>query len=111
MEKYRIDKSAGMEFGLYSLGDHIMNPLDGKRLSAQERIKQLIDMAQLAEQAGIDVFSVGESHQTYFISQAHTVILSAIAQATEKIKLASSARSEERRVGKERRTNRTQKDR
>lgn len=91
MEKYRIDKSAGMEFGLYSLGDHIMNPLDGKRLSAQERIKQLIDMAQLAEQAGIDVFSVGESHQTYFISQAHTVILSAIAQATEKIKLASSA--------------------
>lgn len=91
MEKYRIDKSAGMEFGLYSLGDHMMNPLDGKRLSAQDRIKQLIEMAQLAEEAGIDVFSVGESHQTHFISQAHTVILSAIAQATEKIKLASSA--------------------
>src|SRR5690625_2123838 len=91
MKKYRIDEAKGMEFGLYSLGDHIMNPLDGKRLSAKERINQLIEMSKLAEQAGIDVFSVGESHPTYFISQAHTVILSAIAQATEKIKITSSA--------------------
>lgn len=47
-------------------------------------------MNKLAEQAGIDVFSVGESHQTYFTSQAHTVILAAIAQSTIK-KIASSA--------------------
>src|SRR5690625_6526808 len=78
MEQYRIDPTEGMEFGLYTLGDHILNPLDGKRLSAQERIKQIIEMAKLAEQAGLDVFSVGESHQKYFVSQAHTVILSAI---------------------------------
>src|SRR5690625_4545296 len=91
MEQYRIDPTEGMEIGLYTLGDHILNPLDGKRLSAQERIKQIIEMAKLAEQAGLDVFSVGESHQKYFVSQAHTVILSAIAQATKKIKLASSA--------------------
>lgn len=91
MEQYGINESEGMEFGLYSLGDHILNPLTGDRLSAQERINQLIEMSQLAEQAGIDVFSVGESHQTYFVSQAHTVILSAIAQATENIKIASSA--------------------
>ena len=91
MEKYRINQSNGMEFGLYSLGDHIMNPLTGNRISAQERIQQLIEMSQLAEQAGIDVFSVGESHQTYFASQAHSVILSAIAQATKTIKLSSSA--------------------
>lgn len=91
METYRINRSDGMEFGLYSLGDHVMNPLTGTRISEQERIKQLIEMSKLAEQAGIDVFSVGESHQTYFISQAHSVILSAIAQATEKIKITSSA--------------------
>ncbi|MEG0475963.1 MAG: LLM class flavin-dependent oxidoreductase [Carnobacterium sp.] len=91
MEKYRINQSNGMEFGLYSLGDHIMNPLTGSQISAQERIQQLIDMSQLAEQAGIDVFGVGESHQTHFVSQAHTVILSAIAQATKTIKISSSA--------------------
>lgn len=86
-----MNQSKGMEFGIYSLGDHVMNPLTGKNISAGERIKQLIEMSQLAEQAGMDVFSVGESHQTHFISQAHTVILSAIAQATEKIKITSSA--------------------
>src|SRR5690625_2113280 len=48
-------------------------------------------MSQLSEQAGIDVFSLGESHETYFTTQAHTVVLGAIAQATEKIKIASSS--------------------
>src|SRR5699024_963991 len=32
-----------------------------------------------------------ESHQTHFTSQAHTVILAAIAQATKKIKITSSS--------------------
>lgn len=91
MKKYRIDTSKGMEFGLYSLGDHILNPLTGSRISAQQRIQELVEVSQLAEQAGIDVFGVGESHQKYFASQAHTVILGAIAQATTKIKITSSA--------------------
>lgn len=91
MENYRIDQSAGLEFGLYSLGDHIPNPLTGHRISAQQRIQELIEMSQLAEKAGIDVFGVGESHQSYFTTQAHTVVLGAIAQATKKIKIASSA--------------------
>ncbi|MNI31145.1 Alkanal monooxygenase alpha chain [compost metagenome] len=91
MEQYRIDKSRGMEFGLYSLGDHIANPLTGERIPAGQRIQELIEASKLAEQAGIDVFGVGESHQQYFATQAHSVVLGAIAQATEKIKIASSA--------------------
>ncbi|QUG41196.1 LLM class flavin-dependent oxidoreductase [Psychrobacillus sp. INOP01] len=91
MEQYRINPTKGMEFGLYSLGDHIVNPTTGERISAQQRIKELIEMAKLAEDAGIEVFGLGESHQTYFTTQAHTVILGAIAQATSKIKIASSA--------------------
>lgn len=38
MQKYRMDQSKGVEFGLYSLGDHIINPLTGNRISAQQRI-------------------------------------------------------------------------
>ncbi|MFC4024629.1 LLM class flavin-dependent oxidoreductase [Oceanobacillus longus] len=91
MEKYRIDQSKGLEFGLYTLGDHIPNPLTGERISAEQRIHEIIELAQLAEQAGIDFFSVGESHQEYFATQAHAVVLAAIAQATEKIKIASSS--------------------
>ena len=91
MKKYRIDQSKGMEFGLYTLGDHMPNPHTGERISAAQRIHEIIELAKLAEQAGIDFFSVGESHQEYFATQAHTVVLAAIAQATNKIKIASSS--------------------
>jgi alkanesulfonate monooxygenase SsuD/methylene tetrahydromethanopterin reductase-like flavin-dependent oxidoreductase (luciferase family) len=91
MEKYRMDTKKGLEFGIYTLGDHIQNPETGKRISAQQRIQEIIELAKLAEQAGIDFFGVGESHQEYFTTQAHSVVISAIAQATEKIKIGSSA--------------------
>lgn len=91
MQEYGIDPSKGLEFGLYTLGDHLADPHTGKRISAEQRLHEIIELAQLAEQAGIDFFSVGESHQEYFTTQAHSVVLAAIAQATEKIKIASSS--------------------
>ncbi|AJS58468.1 hypothetical protein UB51_08120 [Paenibacillus sp. IHBB 10380] len=91
MEQYRIDTNKGLEFGLYSIGDHIPNPHTGTMISAEQRIQELIEASKLANEAGLDVFAVGESHQTYFTTQAHTVILGAIAQATKRIKIASSA--------------------
>ncbi|MDQ0189802.1 LLM class flavin-dependent oxidoreductase [Alicyclobacillus cycloheptanicus] len=91
MKKYRIDPSKGLEFGIYTLGDHIPNPYTGERISAEQRIHEIIELAKLAEQAGVDFFSVGESHQAYFTTQAHAVVLSAIAQATSKLKIGSSS--------------------
>jgi len=91
MEKYRIDQSKGMEFGIYTLGDHLPDPHTGNRMTAGERIREIIEMAKLADQAGLDFFSVGESHQEFFATQAHTVVLSAIAQATKNIKVGSSS--------------------
>ncbi|KWU53899.1 luciferase [Bacillus mycoides] len=91
MEKYRIDTSKGIEFGLYSIGDHVLNPHNGVKISAEQRIHELIETAKLADESGLDVFAVGESHQAHFTTQAHTVILGAIAQATKNIKIASSA--------------------
>ncbi|MFC5650955.1 LLM class flavin-dependent oxidoreductase [Paenibacillus solisilvae] len=91
MEKYRIDPNKGLEFGIYTLGDHIHNPYTGNRISAEQRIHEIIELAKLAEQAGVDFFSVGESHQEYFTTQAHSVVLAAIAQATKKIKIGSSS--------------------
>ncbi|AKG04814.1 luciferase [Salimicrobium jeotgali] len=91
MMKYGLDPSNGLEFGLYTLGDHLPNPSTGERIPASQRLNEIIELSQLAEQAGIDFFSVGESHQDYFTTQAHSVVLGAIAQATEKIKIASSS--------------------
>lgn len=91
MESYRINPEKGLEFGVYTLGDHIPDPHTGKRISAQQRLQEIIELAKLSEQAGLDFFSVGESHQEYFTTQAHSIVLAAIAQATEKIKIASSS--------------------
>ncbi|OTN88643.1 hypothetical protein A5819_001124 [Enterococcus sp. 7E2_DIV0204] len=89
-KKYGIDSSKGMEIGLYSLGDHIANPMTGERISQQQRINEIIEAAKFADEAGIDVFGVGESHQRYFVGQANQMILSAIATQTKNIKLTSS---------------------
>ncbi len=91
MKKYRFNPDKGLEFGLYTLGDHMTNPHLGQRISAQQRLNEIIELAKLAEEAGLDFFSVGESHQEYFTTQAHSVVLGAIAQATEKIKIGSSS--------------------
>ncbi|CCV63629.1 Luciferase-like monooxygenase [Alteracholeplasma palmae J233] len=80
-----------MEFGLYSLGDYVTDAKTGNKVTEQERIEQIIEAAKLAEQYGLDIFSLGESHQEHFISQAHAVILAAIARETKKIRISSSA--------------------
>ncbi|HCM88445.1 MULTISPECIES: LLM class flavin-dependent oxidoreductase [Vagococcus] len=86
-----FDQKKGLEFGVYSLGEHLLNPHTNDILTAQERINQIKEMAVLSEQAGLDVFMLGESHQEGFVSQAHAVILGAIAEATKKIKISSGA--------------------
>jgi alkanesulfonate monooxygenase SsuD/methylene tetrahydromethanopterin reductase-like flavin-dependent oxidoreductase (luciferase family) len=91
VKKYRIDQTRGIEIGLYSLGDHLSNALTGEKISEQQRIKEIVSAAKLADEAGLDVFGVGESHQSRFITSAAPVVLGAIAQATKKIKIISSA--------------------
>src|SRR5699024_5928588 len=80
-----------MEIGLYSLGDHILNPLTGERVSQQQRINEIIELAKLADEAGLYVFGLGASHKTYCTTQAHTVVLGAIGQVTKNIKRSSSS--------------------
>lgn len=80
-----------LEFGLYSLGDYVTDAKSGNKVTEQERIENIIEAAKLAENYGLDVFSVGESHQEHFISQAHALILAAIARETKRIRVSSSA--------------------
>ena len=66
MKEYKIDESKGMEIGLYSLGDLLPDAHTGITKSEQERINNIVAQAKLAEEAGLDIFSFGESHQQYF---------------------------------------------
>lgn len=89
--KFGFKKDSPVEVGVYTLGDHMPNPHTDERIPAKQRIKEIIQLASAAEAAGLDFFGVGESHQDYFATQAHTVILGAIAQETDKIKIGSSS--------------------
>ncbi|MFC0232878.1 LLM class flavin-dependent oxidoreductase [Vagococcus entomophilus] len=86
-----FDPTKGLEFGIYTLGDHLTNPHTDKKISAEQRLKEIREMAVLAEQAGLDTFVVGESHQDYFVTQAHAIVLAMIAQATKHIKISSGS--------------------
>lgn len=80
----------GIEFGVYSLGDHLPNPNTGELIPASQRIEEIIELAKYTEELGLDVFQLGESHQEHFISQAHLIILAAIARETKNIKLTTA---------------------
>lgn len=79
-----------MEFGLYSLSDLVPNPRDPRPVTAAGRIAETIAAAEHAEQAGLDVFGVGEHHRLDFAVSSPAIVLAAIAARTERIRLTSA---------------------
>ena len=77
------------EFGVYSLGERIPDD-KGNVLSAQERVENIIQMAKWADEAGLDVFGVGEHHRLDFVTSSYAMLLAAIARETKNVKLTST---------------------
>lgn len=83
-------KNTGIEIGLYTLGDLVPDPHTGKVISPGKRMKEILEAAKLADEAGLDVFGVGEHHRLDYAISSPPVVLSAIAQVTTRIKLTST---------------------
>jgi alkanesulfonate monooxygenase SsuD/methylene tetrahydromethanopterin reductase-like flavin-dependent oxidoreductase (luciferase family) len=66
---------------------HGPDPVTGAQPSTQERFREVVDSALLAEELGFDGFGVGERHERPFISSSPTVVLSHIAALTRRIRL------------------------
>ncbi|WP_419960396.1 LLM class flavin-dependent oxidoreductase [Psychrobacillus sp. BM2] len=79
-----------MEIGVYTFGDIGPNPHTGETISASQRLKEVIELAKIADEAGLDIFGVGEHHRLDYTISSPAVVLSAIAQATKHIKLTSA---------------------
>ena len=79
-----------MEIGVITLGEFLVDPIKGQRISAHQRIQEIIDAGRLADEAGLDVFGVGEHHALDFVVSAVPVVLAAIAQVTKRIRLTSA---------------------
>jgi probable LLM family oxidoreductase len=78
-----------MELGLYTFA--ALPPeagVDGERHG--QRLRELLEEADLAEQVGLDVFGVGEHHRPDFAVSAPAVVLAAIAERTSRIRLTSA---------------------
>jgi probable LLM family oxidoreductase len=80
----------GIEIGIYTLADIGPDPLTNETITPKQRMKEMIQAAKLADEAGLDVFGVGEHHRLDYASSSPAVILAAIAQATKHIKLTST---------------------
>lgn len=90
MQDKEKNENPGIEIGLYTLGDIGTNPITGKTISAAQRVKEIVEAAKLADEAGLDVFGVGEHHRLDYATSSPAVVLAAIAQATKRIKLTSA---------------------
>lgn len=85
-----IDTQKGMEIGVYTLADLGPNPHTGETITTGQRIKEILEAAKLADEAGLDVFGVGEHHRLDYAVSSPQTVLSAISQVTKQIKLTSA---------------------
>src|SRR5438477_5010133 len=58
--------------------------------SQSDRLRNLVDEIEHADEVGLDVFGVGEHHRKEFLDSAPAVILGAAAARTERIRLTSA---------------------
>ena len=78
------------EIGLYSFAELTPDPKTGQMITPAQRLHDLIESVELAEQVGLDVFALGEHHRPDYVSSAPAVILAAIAARTQSIRLSSA---------------------
>ena len=79
-----------MELGLYSFADRTADPETGVVVTEQQRLADLVEEIELADQLGLDVFGVGEHHRPDFAVSSPAVVLAAAAERTKKIRLTSA---------------------
>src|SRR6202035_2018618 len=79
-----------MQIGVDSFAAAISDPASGLTLEPVERMQHLLEEMELADEAGLDVFGIGEHHRAEFLDSAPTVILSAAAARTKTIRLTSA---------------------
>jgi probable LLM family oxidoreductase len=79
-----------VELGVYTFAELTPDPATGATVDPQQRLRDLLEEIELADQVGLDVFGVGEHHRPDFVVSAPAVVLAAAAPSTEQIRLTSA---------------------
>ncbi|MGT2963818.1 LLM class flavin-dependent oxidoreductase [Streptococcus acidominimus] len=79
-----------VELGISTFGETTPLEKTGKSVSHAERIRNLVEEIELADQVGLDVYAIGEHHREDFAVSAPEVVLAAGAVKTKQIRLSSA---------------------
>lgn len=79
-----------MQIGIYTFAETTPDATTGETVSSAQRLRDLLEEIQLADQVGLDVFGVGEHHRPDFSVSAPAVVLGAAAAVTKNIRLTSA---------------------
>ena len=79
-----------MQIGIYTFAETTPDPVTGHTISSAQRLRDLIEEIELADQVGLDVFGVGEHHRPDYAVSAPAVVLAAAAERTKRIRLTSA---------------------
>jgi len=74
-----------VELGIYTFAE-----LTSDEVSPEQRLRDLLEEIELADQVGLDVFGVGEHHRPDFAVSTPAVVLAAAAARTTRIRLTSA---------------------
>ena len=79
-----------MQFGIFSVGDVTTDPTTGRTPDDTERVRNMLTIAEHADQAGLDVFATGEHHNPPFVPSSPTTMLGYLAGRTKNIVLSTA---------------------
>jgi len=81
---------AHFELGVFSFVELTPDPTTGQMISPVQRLANLLEAIELADQVGLDVFGIGEHHRPEYVASAPAVILGAAAARTRSIRLSTA---------------------
>lgn len=79
-----------MELGIYTFAEATPDVSTGRIIAPAERLANLLEEIELADQVGLDVFGVGEHHRPDYVVSTPAVVLAAGAARTKRIRLTSA---------------------
>ncbi len=79
-----------IELGISTFGETTLLESTGKSISHDQRIRELVEEIELADQVGLDIYAIGEHHRKDFAVSAPESVLAAGAVNTKKIRLSSA---------------------
>jgi len=85
-----VSQGVHVEMGIYTFAETTPDPETGRTISSAQRLRDLMEEIELADQVGLDVFGVGEHHRPDFAVSSPAVVLAAAAERTKRIRLTSA---------------------